>query len=51
VLVREAEQQPERVAVGRDRSRAGLQLPGETVGEERRRVGATGVMAAPPGRR
>ena len=31
----EAEQQPERVAVGRDRSRAGLQLPGQAVGEER----------------
>ena len=35
VLLDEAEQQPERVAVGRDRPRAGLQLPGETVGEER----------------
>ena len=29
------QQQSERVAVGRDRSRAGLQLPGEAVGEER----------------
>ena len=34
-LLGEAQQQSERVAVGRDRSRAGLQLPGEAVGEER----------------
>ena len=35
VLLGEAQQQPECVAVGRDRSRAGLQLPGQAVGEER----------------
>ena len=34
-VLREAQQHPERVAVGRDRAGAGIQLLGETVAEER----------------
>ncbi len=43
------EQQPQRVAVGGDRPRAGLQLAGEAVAEERWIVAAISVIASPPG--
>ena len=43
LLVREGEQEPEGIAVGRDRVRAGVGLPGQPVGEEplqdRREIG------------
>ena len=45
------EQQPERVAVGGDRVRAGVQLADQPVGEERLQRRGERVIAGPPGRR